>query len=165
MISVGVSYEYMIPVVCKRCGTKFAVKPCHHKMGQGKYCSMECLWQSQRTGRFVPCEICGKEAWKAQRALKNSKSQKFFCSKSCQTKWRNSVFIGEKHANWCGGEFTYHRVMAEHKIPAVCHSCGIIDRRVLVIHHLDRNRKHNTIENLMWLCRNCHHLIHNGKTF
>ena len=154
----------MVPVECKQCGKKFAVKLCHFKMGQGIYCSMKCLWQSQKTGRFVVCETCNKETWKTQRALKNSKSKKFFCSKSCQTKWRNSVFIGPKHANWRGGEHTYHRVMAENKILPVCAKCGIENKKVLVIHHMDHCRTHNTIDNLMWLCRNCHYLLHDGKT-
>lgn len=151
-------------VVCKQCGKGFAVKPSHFKMGHGKYCSMKCLWAGQRTGKYVACEICSKVVWKTQKALKNSKSKKFFCNKSCQTKWRNAEFVGPKHANWRGGEYTYQLVMEKNKIPAVCSSCSIKDKRVLVIHHMDHDRKHNTIDNLMWLCRNCHYLIHDGKT-
>jgi len=154
----------MLIVNCKQCGKQFSVKPSHVKMGHGKYCSMKCLWQSQRTGRYVICETCGKEVWKMQKALKNSKSKKFFCAKSCQAKWRNKIFVGSKHANWQGGEYTYQRIMAVNKIPAVCASCSIKDKRVLVIHHMDHDRKHNTTDNLMWLCRNCHYLIHDGKT-
>jgi predicted HNH restriction endonuclease len=26
---------------------------------------------------------------------------------------------------------------------------------------VDKNRKNNKIKNLIWLCRNCHFLIHN----
>jgi 5-methylcytosine-specific restriction endonuclease McrA len=45
----------------------------------------------------------------------------------------------------------------------ICKRCGTEDKRVLEAHHIDSNRKNNTIQNLVWLCRNCHHLVHNHK--
>jgi hypothetical protein len=149
---------------CKICDTEFYVKPSHIKLGYGKYCSAACHHQGLRKGKLVHCHICEKEAWKQPKALKNSKSGKFFCSKSCQTKWRNKEYKGTKHANWQGGEYTYYKVMKENNVPPVCKDCGIKNRRVLVIHHKDSNRKNNQLENLIWLCRNCHYLVHNGKT-
>jgi predicted HNH restriction endonuclease len=32
---------------------------------------------------------------------------------------------------------------------------------MLVVHHIDENRNNNNHENLIWLCYNCHHLVHN----
>ena len=107
------------------------------------------------------CEICKKEVWKAPKALKNSKSGKFFCGKSCQTKWRNEFFSGEKHYFWKGGEFIYRNNLIKTGIEQVCKRCGNSDRRVLDAHHLDKNRRNNKIENLIWLCKNCHYLVHN----
>ena len=152
-------------VKCKVCETKLYVKPSHQKMGYGKYCSVECRHLGQRKGKYVLCYQCEKEVWKMPKALLHSKSKKYFCSKSCQTQWRNVLFSGKKHPNWRGGEFIYPKVMKQHGIPPVCNKCGLKDKRVLIIHHIDHNRKHNVIKNLMWLCRNCHYLIHNGKTF
>jgi len=54
--------------------------------------------------------------------------------------------------------------MKENKIKPICSKCGFEDKRVLVIHHKDYNRKNNNINNLIWLCRNCHYLIHDRKT-
>ena len=45
----------------------------------------------------------------------------------------------------------------------MCGICKISDKRVLVVHHVDSNRKNNTFKNLMWLCRNCHCLVHFDK--
>jgi predicted HNH restriction endonuclease len=32
---------------------------------------------------------------------------------------------------------------------------------MLIVHHVDENRSNNDPENLIWLCYNCHHLVHN----
>jgi 5-methylcytosine-specific restriction endonuclease McrA len=42
----------------------------------------------------------------------------------------------------------------------VCRHCGLTDARVLSVHHLDSNRSNNRLDNLIWLCHNCHYLIH-----
>jgi len=84
----------------------------------------------------------------------------FFCGKSCQTKWRNSEFIQEKHANWKTGRNAYRSVMRRSGIKKICLLCKTDDIRVLAVHHVDKDRKNNNIENLVWLCHNCHHLVH-----
>ncbi|MDD2807364.1 MAG: HNH endonuclease signature motif containing protein [Patescibacteria group bacterium] len=155
----------MVRRECQECKKEFNTKPSQLKLGFGKYCSMGCSRQAQKTGKFVLCYTCEKPTWKTPKDLKKSKSGYFFCGKSCQTLWRNKKYTGKNHPNWQGGEFSYHRIMKEHNISAECKECGMSNKKVLVIHHVDHNRKNNTIANLMWLCRNCHYLIHNGKTF
>jgi hypothetical protein len=44
-----------------------------------------------------------------------------------------------------------------------CRLCGISDIRVLTAHHKDENREHNELNNLEWVCFNCHFLIHKYK--
>ena len=155
----------MPQVKCKTCQNEFYVKPSQQKLGCGKYCSLKCKYLGQRIGKYVICHSCGKEVWKMPKALKHSKSRIYFCTKSCQTLWRNAKYSGPKHPNWKGGEYIYPRIMAKNKIAPICKNCGINNKKVLIIHHIDHNRKNNSIENLIWLCRNCHYLIHNGKTF
>jgi 5-methylcytosine-specific restriction endonuclease McrA len=38
--------------------------------------------------------------------------------------------------------------------------CGEGDIRMLAVHHIDQDRKNYKVENLVWLCHNCHHLVH-----
>ena len=154
----------MPQVSCKICINTFYVRPNHLNRGWGKYCSKQCQNKSQLKGSFVVCETCASVTWRSPKDLRKSKSGKFFCGKSCQTRWRNKQYKGSRHANWRGGEYTYQRIMKEHGIEPVCKNCDITDKRVLLIHHIDHNRKNNNITNLVWLCRNCHYLIHDGKT-
>jgi len=149
---------------CKICNKKFYAKPSWLKVGWGKYCSSKCQHKALLRGRFVYCEICGKKIWRKPLQLKRSKSKKFFCSKSCQTLWRNQEFRGPRHGNWKGGENINHKqLLVKNGIKPICKLCGCKDRRVLAVHHLDKDRKHNNVKNLTWLCHNCHHLVHHYK--
>jgi len=137
----------------------FYVKPSHKKKGWGKYCSAICRTKSQFNGKRLKCEICKKEVYRSKSKLDSSKSGKFFCSKSCQTLWRNSLFVAEKHSNWTDGISAYNRILKNDKYPK-CLLCNLVDERVLVVHHKDHNRHNNGLSNLVWLCYNCHRLVH-----
>jgi 5-methylcytosine-specific restriction endonuclease McrA len=150
----------VVQVSCKKCLKKFEAKPSWIKNGHGIYCSSTCQYADARKGTVVVCTICGKESYKQKKALERSKSGKFFCGKSCQTIWRNSEFIQEKHPNWINGRNAYQSVMRRSGAPKLCTLCKIVDIRVLAVHHLDEDRTNNKIENLVWLCHNCHHLVH-----
>jgi len=151
----------MTQIKCEVCKKEFYAKPNWLKKGWGKYCSRKCQYTAQLKGEFRPCEICGKETWKRPRDLHNSKSGKFFCSKSCQAVWRNQTFVGPKHALWKGGAYQeYRKILIKSGLPAKCSLCGLSDKRVLVAHHKDRKRNNNSISNLEWFCFNCHFLIH-----
>jgi hypothetical protein len=148
---------------CKVCSAEFETKPFFVRNGGGIYCSKDCHYTGIKKGKNVPCFVCGKETYKSLRSLNRSKSKKFFCGKSCQTKWRNTEFIGAKHANWKNGEHAYRSVLSRNKIPKVCRLCRTKDERVLAVHHIDRDRKNNILSNLAWLCHNCHFLVHNHR--
>ncbi len=160
-------YNIAVPIhQCKRCGRNFYVKPSHVLRGWGKYCTAKCLHLSMKTGRLVKCHTCFKDVYRTPRHFKRSANNKFYCSKECFAVWKNAnLLIGEKNANWKGGENSYRAIIKRAGIMPKCSSCGISDRRVLVVHHIDSNRKNNVLSNLKWLCRNCHYLAHNGKTF
>lgn len=108
----------------------------------------------------MSCYVCGKSTYKNQKQLNGSKSGLFFCSKNCQTQWRNQVFVGVKHANWIDGAHSYRSVLGRNKIKEACTLCGTLDKRILAVHHLDRDHKNNSVANLAWLCHNCHFLVH-----
>jgi len=153
----------MPTVKCKVCSKEFYGKPYFIKIGHAKYCSAVCQYKARKNGKVVPCFTCGKETYKAVRRLKISRSGKFFCSKSCQTVWRNQEFIGIKHHNWKTGLFAYRSILSRNKIPKFCNLCKTKDARVLATHHIDKNRTNNKVSNLAWLCHNCHFLVHHNK--
>ena len=150
-------------VKCLICLKEFYGKPFFLKQGHAKYCSQKCMRIGSKTGKIVNCHACGKEVYKTKKALRVSKSKTYFCTKSCQTKWRNSVFVGPKHANWKDGRHSYKSVMLRNKVPKFCKLCKNEDSRVLAVHHLDHNRKNSNLSNLIWLCHNCHFLVHHDK--
>ena len=148
---------------CKICNKEFYPKTFHVKNGWGIFCSSKCHYLSMRNGKIVRCDQCGAETYKNKTKLTSSKSGKFFCSKSCQTKWRNKFFSGCKSKKWISGESTYRKVMMNSGKKKICNRCGSADERVLAVHHMDHDRKNYDIKNLIWLCRNCHFLIHCDK--
>ncbi len=148
---------------CRTCGSNFLVKGSIVKAGYGKFCSRKCSHESMRKGKRVKCFTCQKEIYKQIQKIKASKSRKYFCNKSCQTKWRNKVFSGDKHKLWKGGFTTYRDILKRNNFPSICILCKADDIRVLAVHHIDENHKNNDIKNLAWLCHNCHYLVHNFK--
>ena len=161
LVSYWARIIHMATSRCRICGIDFYVKPSHLQRGWGKYCSKKCQRKSQFTGEDIECYMCKKEIYRTPKDVQRSKSGKFFCDKTCQTRWRNSlVFIGERHANWAGGRASYRARMQKTAIPQKCCLCLIKDKRILAVHHLDHNRSNNVIENLIWLCHNCHYLVH-----
>ena len=66
--------------------------------------------------------------------------------------------IGKKH--YIHGKNTYAK-RGFKQYEYICNRCGITNKLVLLVHHKDRNRYNNEIENLEILCWNCHIIEHN----
>jgi len=150
-------------VKCKICETEFYIKPSHQKLGWGKYCSNICRTKSQFNGKGVKCYICNKDVYRSNAKLKRSRSGKYFCTKKCQTLWRNSIYIEDRSSNWINGNKSYRKIMSRRDLLSKCFRCNITDIRVLVIHHVDHDRTNNAINNLKCICQNCHFLVHHYK--
>lgn len=150
---------------CLVCNQSFYVKPSHQKMGWGKYCSISCRHKSQLQGKTVNCLICDKPIYRPPSKVKHSKSGNFFCSKTCQTIWRNSYYVAEDHPNWHGGINVYRKILLNSGKKYQCCTCRLTNARVLVAHHIDHNRYNNSPDNLAWLCLNCHFLVHHDPSF
>ncbi len=154
----------MTQVKCKICQRDFEAKQSRLQKGWAKYCSKYCQYESQKVGKILECTTCSKEIYRNNKDQSRSKSKKYFCSKTCQTSWRNSVlYSGSDHSNWAGGESSYRSRLLRSKRQKICEKCLNIDVRVLAVHHKDKNRKNNTLSNLIWLCHNCHYLVHHDK--
>ena len=153
-----------MPIVnCGICLKEFYIKPSHKIRGWGKFCSINCRSKAQLKGKVVKCSVCNKSIYRPPRAIAHSKSGKYFCSKSCQTLWRNSFYSGDKSIKWINGIHAYRNILARNGKKPICGLCGNADNRLLNVHHRDHERTNNKIENLCWLCLNCHYLVHNDK--
>ncbi len=104
------------------------------------------------------CKRCGK-------LLENKKSD--YCSHSChgllQTDQKIEKFLAGGYVNkqliFSGGRWP--RRVLEEKLGLVCNSCGIgeiwNDKPItLEVNHIDGFAYNNVIENLEFLCPNCH---------
>lgn len=66
----------------------------------------------------------------------------------------------EKHPYWKGGRSPqFYREFAFKHLGKSCMLCN--SGRNLTIHHKDKNRNNNLLENLTVVCRSCHQKIHN----
>jgi len=148
--------------VCTQCGREFKRKPFLIKRSGGRYCSNSCHYAAIRSGKYVPCGTCGKEIYRPPKRLKLAKYKNYFCNKSCQTVWRNKIFFGSNHKSWKDGHSSSASVTALNRTgrAKVCEVCMTSDKRILAVHHKDRDRTNNSGKNLSWLCHNCHFLVH-----
>lgn len=150
-----------MPIVsCKVCHTRYYAKPSWLKNGHGVYCSIKCRGLANRRGKLVKCFVCKKEIYKLLKALKKSKSKKYFCGRFCALSWLNSNHFGENSGNWKFGRSSYRGILERKGDKCVCKLCGKDDKRIIAVHHIDKNRSNNKLKNLAWLCYNCHFLVH-----
>ena len=85
---------------------------------------------------MVPCKKCGKE-------LARYTTRKYVCSE-------------------CNGYKRSFSILAkELKINSSCVICG--DTKNLHIHHKDKNKHNDSLDNLIVLCSQCHNSIHGHK--
>ena len=85
----------------------------------------------------------------------DSQQSGHFCSRECTQDYRIKTIMESGKANK-GNAKTYLKRFAEYK----CSCCGVSDwngkKLVLQLEHIDGNPKNNTINNVTWLCPNCH---------
>jgi len=153
----------MIKKQCFICGKDIYIKKYHAKKGWGKYCSKKCQFKGQEKGKWVECDYCGEKIYRRPKDFQRSRSKKFFCCVGCHCSWENeNRRCGENAPNWVAGQTVYRRLLKRYNKPEKCSKCGNKDKRVLVVHHRDSNRRNNKLENLEWFCRNCHYIVHLG---
>jgi len=154
-------------VQCQICHRYFYAKPRHLRIGWGKCCSIKCRAKAQFNGQQLRCEYCSKDIYRTPSEIKKSVSGKLFCSRKCHCTWENMHNrTANRSPHWTGGEHVYRLILRRSNRKVICQRCGLIDERVLEVHHKDGNRRNNDLNNLVWLCRNCHCLVHieNKKT-
>jgi len=142
---------------CSRCGRTIYKRSIHFKLHKRNYCSTECQSEDSRKGKSLSCSECGALVYRSPSQLKQSKSGNVFCSRTCATKFHNkNLKIGAKHPNYTNGLGSY-RGRALKKYGEQCYLCGYDTyKEVLEVHHIDKDRNNNKLDNLVVLCSNCH---------
>ena len=152
----------MLEKVCLICKEKFLRKKSQVILNGGKYCSDKCRHIGKRSGRNILCSFCGQEVYRSLGNLNKSKSGDHFCSKKCLLDSISIKYDG--HPNWKGGRFSsYREKLIKNDKNFKCFLCREDELRMLAVHHIDKNRLNNSLENLIWLCHNCHFLVHHYK--
>lgn len=117
------------------------------------FCNRKCFVGFRKNGKMFPCLQCGKQTLRNPGNLK----KKVFCSKDCYDKSRTLVYKPVGNAEYK----TQRKVML--RDIGKCQRCGYDQYpKILHVHHKDRNRKNNVMENLELLCPNCHEIEHRG---
>lgn len=105
------------------------------------------------------CDYCGKEYYISP---SRDTSEFHFCSRECKDSAQRlasgSKFdnLRPEHYGQTNGIASY-RTRAFYSYPHQCAVCGWAeDEEILEVHHIDEDRQHNNIENLIILCPNCH---------
>jgi 5-methylcytosine-specific restriction endonuclease McrA len=164
-----------ISVSCQECKLFFNAIPSEVKRGNGKYCSKTCSKIAVARKQLekykeinqpnVECSYCHKMFYKNETEKKNSRSGLHFC---CREHKDLAQRIGSgiddiKPDHYRGKDMAsdyrnYYRVRNQ---LIECQRCGYNKySSILQIHHIDRNRKNNVMENLIVLCPNCHEEEH-----
>lgn len=139
-------------IKCCVCGKMFDV--ISTRANKAKYCSKECYYKAMNkvgTKEFV-CLNCGDVF------LSSPSKDRKFCSNECKTKYRLKNFFPKTAS-------CIQKYMRKRNMIRCCDICGYKEHpEILGIHHKDRNRNNNSIENLQILCPICHSIEHK-KTY
>ena len=152
--------------VCGYCGTEFLKEvrtiQTNKMLGHKNYCCKKCQNKAKEKFVFVKCANCGKKIKKTPAELRASKSGRSFCNRHCASIVNNSVYkSGKNSGNYKDGRASYrYRALAYYN--SKCSVCGYNIEKVLQVHHRDKDRKNNSVENLDVLCPTCHKEYHVG---
>jgi len=156
-----------VNATCLQCTSKFQASLKETKRRHVKFCSLLCWGAFQKENKKpktpnVICAYCTKPVYKSPSKQRNSKHGIFFCSRAHKDLGqRLDSDIPEIHPPHYKSGKTSYRKLALETYPHVCHGCSYSEvPSILVVHHKDRDRDNNVIDNLEILCPNCHAIEH-----
>ena len=164
--------------ICPQCKQPFRRQ--HTKYGQGqRYCGRGCYAKAREgvhtASIEMPCFQCGIPMWVTQNRLR--KYGKVFCSRQCANQGHRGVLAGKNNGRYVHGEAlakypaTWTESLKEQvrNRDTMCVSCRMTPEeslaqtgRALDVHHVDYRKTHNTVDNLVTLCKWCHGMQHGG---
>ena len=160
-----------VTCVCGTCNVEFKMKKSEIEEGRGKYCSAKC-YRNRPSTSFDANEV--ERLW-GEGAAAGGIARYFGVAAQTISAFLKKRGLFEKRYRrgdncrlWKGGVSLTQETVKRIKEHAN-HSCERCKWNqvpgVLQIHHRDRNRQHNTDDNLILLCPNCHEVDHyNSRT-
>ena len=146
---------------CEVCNKNFYARILRGK--RARFCSRECYKIGITEKIECTCSMCGKKFKRIKSKIEKPKHGFLFCSRECKEKAQGvDSPIPIKPYHYKDG-YTKYRARAFSEYGKKCQMCGYCDdERMLDVHHIDKNRSHNKIENLAVLCVWCHALVTRG---
>ncbi|HEY4490257.1 MAG TPA: HNH endonuclease signature motif containing protein [Candidatus Paceibacterota bacterium] len=136
---------------CLICGKEIYKRPSEIKSNNGRvYCSQICYGISCRNEK--PCVVCGKPIL----ARLNKKS----CSRSCANIHRAGIKYKINRPRDKVKSYQSLKIRLLRERGTKCERCGYAKFEILQIHHKNRNKIDNNLENLELICPNCHYEEH-----
>jgi hypothetical protein len=136
---------------CFFCGKKIYRRPFEiESRGKNVFCSPVCYGLSSR--KEIPCLVCGKMLV----AGLNKKT----CSRICANKNRAGVKYKIGRPNDKAYVFRKLKIKLLEVRGKNCERCRFNKYEILQVHHKNRDRNNNTLENLELICPNCHYEEH-----
>ena len=153
---------------CETCKELFQAPVKEINRGNGRYCSIDCGKRRIRIPKIrehnTTCAYCSISFWSRNLNKGTSKSGLLFC---CREHKDLAQRIGGieaiqplRYRGKIEPSYTYHE-FAVRNHGNKCNRCGYDE--FVIVHHKDRDRKNNSLENLEVLCPNCHALEHWAK--
>lgn len=130
---------------CVVCNKPIYRRPSEIKNGQ-VFCGIVCYGVSQRIE--IPCKVCGK--------LILTGLNKKTCSRGCANINRVGIKykVGSPRDKVKSQQALKLRLLKERGL--LCEKCGYNKYEILQVHHKDRSRENNNLDNLELICPNCH---------
>jgi len=132
---------------CFVCKTEIYRRPSKILANKSRvFCSQKCYGIYSR--KEIPCLVCGK--------LILSGLNKKTCSRACANKNRAGI---QYKINSPRDKVKSQRALKLRLLRIrgkKCEKCDYEKYQILEVHHKNRNRKNNEIENLELICPNCH---------
>ncbi len=142
---------------CIVCGRSIYRRPAEIEKNQNRvFCSQTCYGISNR--KETPCIVCGTHIL--------SGANKKTCSRSCANKNRIGVQykINSPRDKAKSQQALKIRLLDDRR--RKCERCKYSKYQILEVHHKNRNREDNRLENLALMCPNCNaeeHLLEKSR--
>ncbi|MBK5215428.1 MAG: HNH endonuclease [Candidatus Pacebacteria bacterium] len=149
-------YKRKPNTLCFVCKIPIYRRPVEISKNEGRvFCSMSCYGLSSR--KEGPCAVCGK--------LMLASLNKKTCSRSCSNKYRIGIKYKLGRPKDVARTFRILKLRLFEERGKKCERCGYNKHEILQVHHKNRKRTDNNVENLEIICPNCHYEEHLLKKF